>query len=165
MATAFTMEQSFYTDRLIASGLSPIIPNESDRAETHRYHLRGALQGRNTTQSTAAYVAIASRLAASGADSLILGCTEVGMLLNQGNVAMPVFDTDADPLQGGAGLRAGMTDQGQMQIPGKGRCFRSSPDNGHMATAAPRPKKCRYCCKRLFASGTQILRPVGAAIE
>ncbi len=38
-------------------------------------------------------LAIANRLAASGADSLILGCTEVGMLLDQGNVAMPVFDT------------------------------------------------------------------------
>ena len=93
MATAFTMEQSFYTDRLIASGLSPVIPNESDRAETHRIIYEELCKDVTTSQSTAAYVAIANRLAASGADSLILGCTEVGMLLNQGNVAMPVFDT------------------------------------------------------------------------
>jgi aspartate racemase len=93
MATAFTMEQSFYTDRLIASGLSPIIPNESDRAETHRIIYDELCRDVTTAQSTVAYVAIANRLAASGADSLILGCTEVGMLLNQGNVAMPVFDT------------------------------------------------------------------------
>jgi aspartate racemase len=93
MATAFTMEQSFYTDRLIAAGLNPIIPNESDRAETHRIIYEELCKDITTTRSTAAYVAIANRLAASGADSLILGCTEVGMLLNQGNVAMPVFDT------------------------------------------------------------------------
>ena len=93
MATAFTMEQSFYTDRLIASGLSPVIPNESDRAETHRIIYEELCKDVTTAQSTAAYVAIANRLAASGADSLILGCTEVGMLLNQGNAAMPVFDT------------------------------------------------------------------------
>lgn len=93
MATAFTMEQSFYTDRLIAAGLSPIIPNESDRAETHRIIYEELCKDITTARSTAAYVAIANRLAASGADSLILGCTEVGMLLNQGNVAMPVFDT------------------------------------------------------------------------
>jgi aspartate racemase len=93
MATAFTMEQPFYIDRLIASGLGPLIPNESDRAETHRIIYEELCKDVTTAQSTAAYVAIADRLAASGADSLILGCTEVGMLLNQGNVAMPVFDT------------------------------------------------------------------------
>jgi aspartate racemase len=93
MATAFTMEQSFYTDRLIASGLSPVIPNEFDRAETHRIIYEELCKDVTTAESTAAYVAIANRLAGSGADSLILGCTEVGMLLNQGNVAIPVFDT------------------------------------------------------------------------
>jgi aspartate racemase len=93
MATAFTMEQSFYTDRLVAAGLSPIIPSESDRAETHRIIYEELCKDITTARSTAAYVAIANRLAASGADSLMLGCTEVGMLLNQGNVAMPVFDT------------------------------------------------------------------------
>ncbi len=93
MATAFTMEQSFYTDRLIASGLDPIIPNEFDRAETHRIIYEELCKDVITAESTAACVAIADRLAASGADSLILGCTEVGMLLNQDNVGMPVFDT------------------------------------------------------------------------
>jgi aspartate racemase len=93
MATAFTMEQSFYTDRLIASGLDPVIPNEFDRAETHRIIYEELCRDVVSAESTAAYVAIADRLAASGADSLILGCTEVGMLLNQRNVGMPVFDT------------------------------------------------------------------------
>lgn len=93
MATAFTMEQSFYTDRLIAAGLVPVLPNAADRAETHRIIYEELCKDITSHESTAAYVAISRRLAASGADSLILGCTEVGMLLNQDNVAIPVFDT------------------------------------------------------------------------
>jgi aspartate racemase len=93
MATAFTMQQSFYTERLTAAGLNPILPNASDQAETHRIIYDELCRDITTRKSVAAYVAIAKRLADSGADSLILGCTEVGMLLNQGNVDVPVFDT------------------------------------------------------------------------
>jgi aspartate racemase len=93
MATAFTMEQSFYTDRLIAAGLSPVLPDKDDRAETHRIIYEELCKDITTPESETAYVEIAGRLVAAGADSLILGCTEVGMLLNQGNVAVPVFDT------------------------------------------------------------------------
>jgi aspartate racemase len=93
MATAFTMEQSFYIDKLIATGLKPIIPNETDRAETHRIIYEELCKGIKLDASIAKYVAIAKRIEAAGADSLILGCTEVGMLLNQSNVNIPVFDT------------------------------------------------------------------------
>ncbi len=93
MATAFTMEQAFYTDELRAAGLDPILPNQADRAETHRIIYEELCKDITTTQSTAVYVAIAKRLVEAGADCLILGCTEVGMLLNQGNVEVPVFDT------------------------------------------------------------------------
>jgi len=93
MATAFTMEQSFYTDRLRAAGLNPIIPCPEDRAETHRIIYEELCKGLTTAESEAAYIAIAHRLVESGADCLILGCTEVGMLLNHGNVSVPVFDT------------------------------------------------------------------------
>ncbi len=93
MATAFTMEQAFYTDELRAAGLDPVLPNQADRAETHRIIYEELCKDITTTQSTATYVAIAKRLAETGADCLILGCTEVGMLLNQGNVEVPVFDT------------------------------------------------------------------------
>jgi aspartate racemase len=93
MATAFTMEQSFYTDRLTAAGLNPILPDASDRATTHRIIYEQLCRGIITEDSRAAYVGIAERLVQNGADSLILGCTEVGMLLNQGNVPVPVFDT------------------------------------------------------------------------
>ncbi|TCL09904.1 aspartate racemase [Shimia isoporae] len=93
MATAFTMEQDFYTGRLREAGLEPVLPNESDRAETHRIIYEELCKDITTPSSEAEYVRIASRLGDEGADCLILGCTEVGMLLNQGNVSVPVFDT------------------------------------------------------------------------
>jgi aspartate racemase len=93
MATAFTMEQSFYTDRLVAAGLKPMIPGTADRAETHRVIYEELCRDIVTKERTATYVAIAERLVTRGADCLILGCTEVGMLLNQTNVSVPVFDT------------------------------------------------------------------------
>lgn len=93
MATAFMMEQTFHTDRLRRAGLSPVIPDAADRAETHRIIYEELCKDITTPHSQAAYVAIAERLVAAGADGLILGCTEVGMLLNASNVSVPVFDT------------------------------------------------------------------------
>lgn len=93
LATAFTMEQTFYVDRLVAAGLSPIIPDSPDRAETHRIIYDELCRGLVTEESEDAYVCIANRLIARGADCIILGCTEVGMLLNQDNLPVPVFDT------------------------------------------------------------------------
>ena len=93
MATAFTMEQTFYTDRLRDAGLAPVIPEDADRAETHRIIYEELCKDVVTDESRDTYEAIAARLVAAGADCLILGCTEVGMLLNQSNVSVPVFDT------------------------------------------------------------------------
>lgn len=93
MATAYTMEQDFYTGALRAAGLDPVIPEAADRAVTHDIIYGELCRGIVRPESRAAYEAIAARLIARGADCLILGCTEVGMLLNQGNVAAPVFDT------------------------------------------------------------------------
>jgi aspartate racemase len=93
MATSFTMEQSFYIDRLVASGLSPIIPNSEDRQTIHRIIYDELCKEVVRPESEALYIQISERLKESGADSLILGCTEVGMLLNKENVSMPVFDT------------------------------------------------------------------------
>lgn len=93
MATGFTMEQTFYTDRLAAAGLDVILPDAADRAETHRIIYDELCRDVITQESRAVYVTIAQRLVDQGADSLILGCTEVGMLLDQENVPVPVFDT------------------------------------------------------------------------
>lgn len=93
MATAYTMEQDFYTGRLRDAGLKTILPNASDRAETHRIIYDELCKDITTDHSRKTYVDIASRLADQGADCLILGCTEVGMLLSQSNSPLPVFDT------------------------------------------------------------------------
>ena len=93
MATAFTMEETFYTDRLAAAGLTPLIPEADDRATTHRIIYEELCKDLVRDKSRRTFEAIATRLTDRGADCLILGCTEVGMLLNDGNVAVPVFDT------------------------------------------------------------------------
>lgn len=93
MATAFTMQESFYTDRLALAGLRPLIPGAQDRGVIHRIIYDELCRDILRQDSRAAFVASAARLVAEGADSLILGCTEVGMLLNAGNVSVPVFDT------------------------------------------------------------------------
>ncbi len=93
MATAFTMEQPFYVDRLHGAGLEALIPGDADRAETHRIIYDELCKNVVKPDSRETYEAIAQRLVDAGADSLILGCTEVGMLLNSDNVSVPVFDT------------------------------------------------------------------------
>lgn len=93
MATRFTMEESFYVDRLTANGLTPIVPEAADRAETNRIIYEELCSELVTKESEQVYIGIAKRLVERGADCLILGCTEVGMLLNQNNVSVPVFDT------------------------------------------------------------------------
>jgi aspartate racemase len=94
MATRFTMEQDFYTSRLREKfGLDPITPDEADRELVHRIIYDELCIGRVHESSRGAYVDVARRLAAKGADCLVLGCTEVGVLLNEGNSPLPIFDT------------------------------------------------------------------------
>ncbi|WP_337269926.1 aspartate/glutamate racemase family protein [Oryzifoliimicrobium ureilyticus] len=93
MATAFTMEQAFYIERLAARGLSPAIPGVDDRAETHRIIYDELCRDIVRDDSRLTFELIAQRLIDQGCDCLILGCTEVGMLLNQDNVGVEVFDT------------------------------------------------------------------------
>jgi aspartate racemase len=94
MATRFTMEQDFYTGRLRAKfGLDPIVPEADDRELVHRIIYDELCVGRIDAGSRAAYVEVARRLKDRGADCLVLGCTEVGMLLDQGNSPLPIFDT------------------------------------------------------------------------
>jgi aspartate racemase len=93
MATAFTMEQTFYTDQLRQAGLTPVVPGDTDRATVHRIIYEELCKDVRNPESRTAFEQVAQRLADGGVDCLILGCTEVGMLLDQGNVPVPVFDT------------------------------------------------------------------------
>jgi len=93
MATRFTMEQDFYLGRLQAANLHPIVPDASDRLSTHDIIYNELCKNVIVKSSQMIYEQIAQRLIDNGADCLILGCTEVGMLLNEYNVNVPVFDT------------------------------------------------------------------------
>jgi aspartate racemase len=94
LATRFTMEQDFYTGRLRDKfGLETSIPDEADRALVHQIIYDELCVGRVTETSRAALIDVARRLADNGADCLVLGCTEVGMLLDERNAPLPIFDT------------------------------------------------------------------------
>merc|ERR1711874_541605 len=89
MATAYTMEQDFYVDRLRTSGLGVMTPEVEDRNETHRIIYEELCKGIISDRSRLTYESIAQRLKERGADCLILGCTEVGMLLTPKNSPLP----------------------------------------------------------------------------
>ncbi len=93
IATKFTMEQDFYTDSLRDAGLNPIIPNAGDRDIIHSVIFDELCKGTIKPESQEKFVQITDSLKSKGADCLILGCTEVCMLLNQNNTSLPLFDT------------------------------------------------------------------------
>jgi aspartate racemase len=94
LATKFTMEQDFYTGRLREKlGLEVVVPDQADRALVHQIIYDELCLGRVTDSSRQVFVDVAQRLAGRGADCLILGCTEVAMLLDESNAPLPVFDT------------------------------------------------------------------------
>ena len=94
LATRFTMEQPFYADRLRERhALDPIVPDEPGRAMVHGVIYQELCRGVVRPESKARYLAEIARLRLAGADSVILGCTEIGMLLSQADLDLPVFDT------------------------------------------------------------------------
>lgn len=94
IATAFTMEDDFYVGRLRERfGLDCVVPEAGDRRRIHAVIYDELCRGSISDASRAEFEAIAARLVAAGADSLILGCTEVGLLLGPDNVEVQVFDT------------------------------------------------------------------------
>ncbi len=95
LATRFTMEQRFYLGRLAAFGIEAVVPGEAERVEVHRIIYEELCRGRIEPASKARYLAIIAEAAAHGADGVILGCTEIGLLISQADVELPVFDTTA----------------------------------------------------------------------
>lgn len=94
LGTAFTMEQPFYTARLAEKhGLEVLVPEADDRAEVHRVIYEELVAGRVEIASRAAYRAIIERLAARGATAIVLGCTEIMLLIGPDDSPVPLFDT------------------------------------------------------------------------
>jgi aspartate racemase len=96
LATRYVMEQDFYKGRLATRfGIEPIVPEEADRAAVHAVIFDELCRGIVRPDSKARYLAIAARAQGEGADGIIFGCTEIGMLLSQADFAVPVFDSAA----------------------------------------------------------------------
>lgn len=93
LATRFTMEKDFYKDRLRAAGLDPRVPDQADRDRLQAIIYDELCQGIVEPRSKAAGMAMVEKGLAAGADGVIFGCTEVGMLLDPADIAAPVVDT------------------------------------------------------------------------
>jgi len=93
LGTAFTMEQEFYKARLRDHGIDVIIPNEADRKIVHRIIYEELCLGVINPDSQQQYIAIVERLIAEGAQGIVLGCTEICMLIGELKFSVPLFDT------------------------------------------------------------------------
>lgn len=95
LGTQFTMTQDFYKQRLIDAGLQVLIPENDARAEVHRIIYDELCQGQFLDSSRQYYSQVIKDLANKGAEGVILGCTEIGLLIQQADSPIAVFDTTA----------------------------------------------------------------------
>ena len=95
LATRFTMEQDYIRAPLSKAGIAASIPDAADRAVIHRIIYEELIRGIVSEDSRDAFLAIIATGREAGADSVILGCTEIGLLVDTDNSPLPVYDTMA----------------------------------------------------------------------
>ncbi|MFE0137774.1 aspartate/glutamate racemase family protein [Streptomyces sp. NPDC059037] len=93
LGTAFTMEQDFYRERLTARGLDVLVPDAEGRALVHRVIYEELCVGVVRDESRAAYQGVIADLVRDGAEGVILGCTEIELLISQEHSEVPLFPT------------------------------------------------------------------------
>ena len=93
LGTRFTMQQPFLRDRIASHGLDVLVPEPDDQEVVHRVLYEELVRGVVSEQSRAEYRRIIDRLVARGAQGIVLGCTEIEMLIEQHHVARPIFPT------------------------------------------------------------------------
>ncbi|MER7579026.1 aspartate/glutamate racemase family protein [Kitasatospora sp. NPDC097691] len=93
LGTAFTMEQDFYRGRLTSGGLDVLVPDTGARALVHRVIYEELCVGVVREESRAAYRRVIEDLVAAGAEGIVLGCTEIELLVRQEDSPVPVFPT------------------------------------------------------------------------
>ncbi|MFI9720667.1 aspartate/glutamate racemase family protein [Streptomyces sp. NPDC052396] len=93
LGTAFTMEQDFYRGRLAANGLEVLVPDEEGRRTVHRIIYEELCAGVIREESREAYRAVIRDLVAAGAEGVVLGCTEIELLVGAEDSPVPVFPT------------------------------------------------------------------------
>jgi aspartate racemase len=95
LGTRFSMEDGFVTDRMRRRGLEVIVPGAADRELVHRVIYDELVHDVVLPSSREAYLGVIDRLAARGAAAVVLGCTEIGLLVGDGEAAVPLYDTTA----------------------------------------------------------------------
>lgn len=93
LGTRFTMSDGFYTQRMRELGIATVLPNEAQRAEIHRVIFEELCCNRFTDTAKRYYQQVVEDLQAQGAQGVILGCTEIGLLLQAQDCALPVWDS------------------------------------------------------------------------
>ncbi len=93
LGTKYTMTQDFYKTKLTDSGIKVVIPNDEDIETVNAVIYNELCLGNIREESKEKYLAIIKKLADSGAQGVILGCTEIGLLIRQEDLDLPVFDT------------------------------------------------------------------------
>lgn len=93
LGTKYTMEKTFYIDVLKSMGIEVIIPEKTDREIVHTIIYDELSKGVLKATSKEAYITIINKLEKKGAEGIILGCTEIPLLIQQEDVSIPVFDT------------------------------------------------------------------------
>ena len=93
LGTRFTMEQPFYVQRLQQQGLEVLLPDADGRALVHRVIYEELCQGNLVASSRDDYRRVMATLVAQGAEGIILGCTEIALLVDASDATVPLFDT------------------------------------------------------------------------
>ena len=93
LGTKYTMEQDFYKNRIIEKGIEVLIPDDADRILVNQTIYEELCLGVISPVSKKTFLEIMDKLAAQGAEGVILGCTEIGLLVNQQDTEVPLFDT------------------------------------------------------------------------
>ena len=94
LGTAYTMEKAFYKGRLTENfGIKVLVPGEEQRAFVHKVIYEELCLGQISEKSREAYVEIIHQLHCDGAEAVILGCTEITLLVGQDDTKVPLFDT------------------------------------------------------------------------
>ncbi len=93
LATRYTMEMDFYVERLKGFGLDVVVPNQKERKVINEVIFNELTHGIISEDSKKAFISIASGLADKGCEGIILGCTEIGMLIKNEDVNISLFDT------------------------------------------------------------------------
>lgn len=104
LGTRFTMQDAFYRDGLAERSLAALVPDDGAQAEIHRIIFEELCLGRFTPAAKTFYLDTIRALAARGAEGIILGCTEIGLLVQQQDTPVPLYDTAAIHARAAAGF-------------------------------------------------------------